>query len=107
MHLAIRESIAREIDHERRKAEDPIYADTHADFDPVPEISRQHVEESMNGARRSVGPADIRKYEMFATSLQQARAFGAAFKFDESAPAAGGRGGQPSAPADDANDLYA
>jgi len=103
--LAIRESIAREIEHEKKKAADPLYAETHENFDPVPEITRAHVEESMRGARRSVGPADIRKYEMFATSLQQARAFGAAFKFDDEAPAAAGNG-QP-APAADPNDLYA
>jgi len=104
--LAIRESIAREIEHEKRKEADPAYAETHEDFDPVPEITRGHVEESMANARRSVGAADIRKYEMFATSLQQARGFGSAFKFDEAAPAAGQAPAAGPA-ADENDDLYA
>jgi transitional endoplasmic reticulum ATPase len=105
--LAIRESIAREIEHEKRKEEDPVYADANPDFDPVPEITRAHIEESMQGARRSVGPADIRKYEMFATSLQQARSFGDKFKFDDGAPAAAQGGAQPSQGGNDnVDDLY-
>jgi len=102
--LAIRESIAREIEHERRKEADPAYAEAAADFDPVPEISRAHIEEAMSSARCSVSPADIRKYEMFATSLQQARGFGNTFKFDDApagAPAGGAGGGAPGAPVDD------
>merc|ERR1712048_62520 len=46
------------------------------DFDPVPEIRRDHFEEAMKFARRSVSDADIRKYEVFAQTLQQARGFG-------------------------------
>ena len=46
------------------------------DFDPVPDIRRDHFEESMKFARRSVSDADIRKYEVFAQTLQQARGFG-------------------------------
>mgnify|MGYP000461023269 CR=1 FL=1 len=45
-------------------------------FDPVPDIRRDHFEESMKFARRSVSDADIRKYEVFAQTLQQARGFG-------------------------------
>ena len=32
----------------------------------VPEITREHFEESMKFARRSVSDQDIRRYEMFA-----------------------------------------
>ena len=46
------------------------------DFDAVPHIRKDHFEESMKYARRSVSDADIRKYEVFAETLQQARGFG-------------------------------
>ena len=50
---------------------------------------RDHFEEAMRFARRSVSDADIRRYEMFAQNLQQSRSFGSNFKFPEgSAPAA-------------------
>jgi len=50
------------------------------DYDPVPEITRIHFEESMKFARRSVTDNDIRKYEMFAQTLQQSRGIGANFR---------------------------
>uniref|UniRef100_A0AAQ4R5E9 vesicle-fusing ATPase n=1 Tax=Gasterosteus aculeatus aculeatus TaxID=481459 RepID=A0AAQ4R5E9_GASAC len=46
------------------------------DFDPVPEIRKDHFEEAMQYARRSVSDNDIRKYEMFSQTLQQSRGFG-------------------------------
>ena len=46
------------------------------DFDAVPEIRRDHFEEAMKFARRSVTDNDIRKYEMFAQTLQQSRGLG-------------------------------
>ena len=46
------------------------------DYDPVPSIRKDHFEEAMKYARRSVSDADIRKYEVFAETLQQARGFG-------------------------------
>lgn len=49
--------------------------------DPVPEITRAHFEEAMKFARRSVSDNDIRKYEMFAQTLQQSRGFGTNFRF--------------------------
>jgi transitional endoplasmic reticulum ATPase len=78
--LAIRECIEREISHERQRAQNP---DAHMDddFDPVPEIRRDHFEEAMKFARRSVTDNDIRKYEMFAQTLQQSRGFGTNFRF--------------------------
>lgn len=58
--------------------------------DPVPEITRAHFEEAMKFARRSVSDNDIRKYEMFAQTLQQSRGFGNNFRFP------GGQGGSSS-----------
>ena len=57
--------------------------------DPVPEITKVHFEEAMKFARRSVSDNDIRKYEMFAQTLQQSRGFGNTFRF----PAGGSAGG--------------
>ena len=50
--------------------------DDEEEEDPVPEIRRDHFEEAMRYARRSVSDKDIRKYESFAQTLQQARGFG-------------------------------
>lgn len=100
--LAIRQSIEADIKAEREKAvkleaegktaEEAAAAAT-ADVqmdeaspdyeDPVPEITPEHFEEAMRFARRSVSDADIRKYELFASNLQQTRGFGSAFKFPE------------------------
>jgi hypothetical protein len=52
--------------------------------DPVPEITRAHFEEAMRFARRSVSDNDIRKYEMFAQTLQQSRGFGTNFRWGNS-----------------------
>ena len=51
------------------------------DFDSVPEIRRDHFEEAMKFARRSVTDNDIRKYEMFSQTLQQSRSFGGNFRY--------------------------
>lgn len=86
--------------------------------DPVPEITRAHFEEAMKFARRSVSDNDIRKYEMFAQTLQQSRGFGGNFRFPTggvagappssgSAPAGGNSGsGSNDRPADGDDDLY-
>ncbi|XP_069023799.1 transitional endoplasmic reticulum ATPase [Embiotoca jacksoni] len=77
--LAIREAIEAEIKAERQRQNRPgIPMDE--DFDPVPEIRKDHFEEAMRFARRSVSDNDIRKYEMFAQTLQQSRGFGS-FRF--------------------------
>lgn len=47
----------------------------------VAEIKPSHFEESMKFARRSVSDADIRKYQLFAQTLQQSRGFGSEFRF--------------------------
>jgi len=75
--LAIRENIARDIEQEKaRAAAGEAGSEAAMDVDPVPEIRRDHFEEAMRFARRSVSDHDIRKYEMFAQTLQQSRGFG-------------------------------
>ncbi|KAF8909273.1 P-loop containing nucleoside triphosphate hydrolase protein [Gymnopilus junonius] len=83
-----------------------------AEEDPVPQITKDHFEEAMKYARRSVSDQDIRRYEMFSQNLQQSRGFGNNFKFPESdgsavpaASAASGNAGFTEDNADD--DLYA
>ncbi|KAG1660301.1 hypothetical protein FOA52_003322 [Chlamydomonas sp. UWO 241] len=111
---AIRENIEREIEHERRVAENPDAMQD--DVDEVPCISKAHFEEAMKYARRSVSDADIRKYQAFAQTLQQSRGFGTDFRFPDApggaaaAPGAGTgtgfAGTTTSAAADDDDDLY-
>jgi len=111
---AIRENIEKDIERERRKAENPDLMEE--DVDEVPCISKAHFEEAMKFARRSVSDADIRKYQAFAQTLQQSRGFGSDFRFPD-APAGGGAaaaspaaaaGGAfaSGAAADDDDDLY-
>lgn len=79
---AIRESIEQEIKREKERAKQG--ADAAMDVeesDPVPQIRRDHFEEAMKYARKSVSEADIRKYEMFSQTLQQSRGFGTNFRF--------------------------
>ena len=51
-----------------------------------------HFEEAMKFARRSVSDNDIRKYEMFATNLQQRAGNANGFKFPTSGSAAAAPG---------------
>lgn len=79
---AIRESIEQEIKREKERAKEGAEAAMDIEeSDPVPEIRRDHFEEAMKYARKSVSEADIRKYEMFAQTLQQSRGFGTNFRF--------------------------
>ncbi|CAH8874191.1 unnamed protein product [Trichobilharzia szidati] len=108
---AIRECIEAEINAEReRKARPNAMED---DSDPVPEITRRHFEEAMRFARRSVTENDVRKYEMFAQTLQQSRGIGNNFRFpgsDGSSAAPSGAGAQGAGSnygaQNDAEDLY-
>lgn len=110
--LAIRESIEKEIRHEKERQERRTKGEELMDeesFDPVPEITRAHFEEAMKFARRSVSDNDIRKYEMFAQTLQQQRGFGSNFKFPNQAgnPAAPNSQGVPAGGSgQDDEDLY-
>merc|ERR1719357_2315662 len=111
--LAIRESIENEIRRERERQTNPSAMEVEED-DPVPEIRKDHFEEAMRFARRSVSDNDIRKYEMFAQTLQQSRGFGS-FRFPSSTGAGGtghgtqGSGGTGTGPIfneDNDDDLY-
>lgn len=75
------------------------------DDDPVPEIRKDHFQESMKFARKSVNDNDVRKYEMFAQTLQQSRGFGNNIRFPTTTPAAGAPGGNDIVNDDD-DDLY-
>ncbi|KAL7419138.1 AAA ATPase cdc48 [Cryptotrichosporon argae] len=111
--LAIRASIEADMRKERERKEKAEAAGEEGDVDiaeeddedEVPSITVEHFEEAMRFARRSVSDADIRRYEMFSTSLQQSRSFGSTFKFPESGGAPeGGAAFQNEA---DDDDLYA
>lgn len=101
--LAIRESIEKDIAQQREAMETD--KDVEELEDPVPEIRRDHFEEAMKYARRSVSDNDIRKYEMFAQTLQQSRGLGNTdFKFPEGA--SGSTSNFSSEPQDADDDLY-
>uniref|UniRef100_UPI00398ED519 transitional endoplasmic reticulum ATPase-like isoform X1 n=2 Tax=Pristiophorus japonicus TaxID=55135 RepID=UPI00398ED519 len=85
--LAIREAIEAEIKREQEHQANPDMA-MEDDYDPVPEIRRDHFEEAMRFGRRSVSDNDIRKYEMFAQTLQQSRGFGN-FRFPSGSQSSG------------------
>jgi len=97
--LAIRESIESDIRFAREKKEreeaagDEVKMEEDVEEeDPVPVITKEHFEEAMRYARRSVSDADIRRYEMFSQNLQQTRSFGNNFKFPEGADGESGSG---------------
>jgi len=94
--LAIRESIEKEIALERRRREHP--EEDIMETDPVPELRKDHFEESMKYAHQSVSQNDVRKYEMFAQTLQQSRGLGGNFRFPGSGSAGSADGGSGGAP---------
>ncbi|XP_041033268.1 transitional endoplasmic reticulum ATPase-like isoform X2 [Carcharodon carcharias] len=98
--LAIREAIEAEVKREQEHQNHPDIA-MEDDYDPVPEIRRDHFEEAMRFGRRSVSDNDIRKYEMFAQTLQQSRGFGN-FRF----PSANPNSGQGSSDGGSGGNLY-
>ena len=70
--LAIRESIDSDIRRLREKKEkedaaggDAKMEEDEEEDDPVPQITKEHFEEAMKFARRSVSDQDIRRYELF------------------------------------------
>jgi len=105
---AIRENIEKDIERERRRKDNPE-AMEEDEVDEIAEIKAAHFEESMKYARRSVSDADIRKYQAFAQTLQQSRAFGSEFRFSEQSATAGAAAADPFASAGaaaDDDDLY-
>jgi transitional endoplasmic reticulum ATPase len=101
--LGIRESIEKDIQREKARQANPQAADQmEDDEDLVPELRREHFEEAMKYARRSVSDADIKKYEMFSKTLQQSRGFGGAdFRFPDAQNAQAGTS------ASNTNNMYA
>lgn len=79
---AIRENIEKDLERERKERENPE-AMEEDDIDEVSEIKAAHFEESMKYARRSVSDADIRKYQLFAQTLQQSRGIRSEFRFPD------------------------
>jgi transitional endoplasmic reticulum ATPase len=77
--LAIREDLGRVIDRDRRRkeaeerGEEVQLMEEEDEDDPEPMVTREHFEEAMRFARRSVSEADVRRYDAFAESLHQAR----------------------------------
>lgn len=108
--LAIRESIEKAVavekDRQVRLQRGEELMEEVGGEDPVPELTRKHFEEAMKFARRSVSDNDIRKYEMFAQTLQQQRGFGTNFKFPGEAGQSGGAGSGPAGAGNDDDDLY-
>lgn len=83
---AIRECVAAEVERARRieageLAEDAPYED------PVPFIRKDHFEEAMSRARRSVSDKDIRQYESFIQKQKADSASAGGFSFDDDANA--------------------
>ncbi|XP_003371300.1 putative ATPase, AAA family [Trichinella spiralis] len=105
--LAIRENIEKEILHEKERQKRAARGEElmEDDDDPVPELRKDHFEEAMRHARRSVSDVDIRKYEMFAQTLQQQRGFGTNFRFPQEAGGQRAPGGSND-PLSDDEDLY-
>merc|ERR1719450_1743028 len=108
--LAIRENIEADIRREKERQAAGGAMDIDNDDDDS-EVEKRHFEEAMKFARRSVSDQDIKKYEMFAQTLQQSRGFGQNFRFPDGgeggsgAPAGGGSGANFEDNNDD-DDLY-
>jgi transitional endoplasmic reticulum ATPase len=109
---AIRENIMKEIERNKELAElgDTENAPMEDEEDLVPYIRRDHFEEAMGHARRSVSDADIRKYDHFRETLQQSRGIGNSdFKFPAATLNPAGAADAPVAAAtidDDDDELY-
>lgn len=88
---AIRESVTADLERAKKIEAGELDADTPFE-DPVPFIRKDHFEEAMSRARRSVSDNDIRQYEQFKAKMQsEAMAAGAnGFSFDESGKAESG-----------------
>jgi transitional endoplasmic reticulum ATPase len=97
--LAIRETIEKTVQRSKDRMETDEKsgaAPAEEEEDPVPELRRDHFSEAMKFARKSVSPNDIRKYEMFAQTLQQSRGFGSDFRFPDASSSSTSSTTQPS-----------
>ena len=83
---AIRESIAAQIERAQKIEAgeiEPLSEEEEENLpDPVPYITKEHFEEAMSRARKSVKEEDIKKYESFIQNQKEAKGFGD-FKFTE------------------------
>ncbi|KDO34615.1 cell division cycle protein 48 [Saprolegnia parasitica CBS 223.65] len=111
--LAIRESIQRDMERDRLRAEAGDDMQDIEEDDPVPEITAAHFEEAVRNARRSVSDRDLQQYSTFAQTLQQSRsqvnsAGGslANFSFPGRNIIGGGAGAAAAAVDEDEEDLY-
>merc|ERR1712190_28684 len=91
--LAIQENIETEIRKEKEREKSGGAMDIDNDEEDDAEVEKRHFEEAMKFARRSVSDQDIKKYEMFAQTLQQSRGFGQNFRFPEGGIDGGNSGG--------------
>jgi transitional endoplasmic reticulum ATPase len=87
---AIRESIAAEIERQRRvEAGELTQEEADSLPDPVPCITRAHFEDSMSKARRSVSPEVVAQYDEFSAKIKQKWAVteedGSAYDIDKAA----------------------
>lgn len=67
---AIRESVASAVEQARKVASGELTEES--TVDPVPFIRKDHFEEAMSRARRSVSDADIRQYEEYGAKMKAA-----------------------------------
>lgn len=89
--LAIKQSIAAEIERQKEREAAGEDVNMEEEEDPVPELTRAHFEEAMKSARRSVSDVEIRRYEAFAQSLKNSGG-SAFFRFPTAEEAAGTSG---------------
>lgn len=93
---AIRESVNAGIERARQISASEITEESLPYEDPVPFIRKDHFEEAMSRARRSVSDKDIRQYETFGAKMkadaQTAGAGGFTFEGAAAAQAAGAEG---------------
>ncbi|KAH6642085.1 P-loop containing nucleoside triphosphate hydrolase protein [Boeremia exigua] len=68
--LAIKQSIAADIERRKAAAAAGEDVDMLEEEDSVPELTKAHFEEAMRSARRSVTDVEIRRYEAFAQSMK-------------------------------------
>ena len=101
--LAIRESIQADLKRQQQKATagvEKMEGTEEEEEDLVPNLTKQHFEEAMSYARRSVSDKDVRKYEMFSKTLQQSRGFNS-FSFGS-----GNGGAATTAPGSDSQSMF-
>lgn len=86
--FAIKDSIEAEM----AKEETDVVEDVNMEDDPVPFITRDHFEEAMKTAARSVSDSELRRYEAYAQQLRSSRGT-ANFRFGGSASGGAASGG--------------